>query len=91
MITAIDTTFCSIFFGRTKNSYEASAAALEDCAASGSLVICDLVYGELCIHFTTQRECDRFLESLSIRVESLSKEAHFLASRAWRPYRKPGG
>jgi predicted nucleic acid-binding protein len=40
---------------------------------------------------SAQRECDAFLGSNEIRVESLRREAHFLASRAWRTYRKQGG
>jgi predicted nucleic acid-binding protein len=65
--------------------------ALEDAATSGSLVVCDLVYAELCTHFSSQRECDAFLGSDEIRVESLRREAHFLASRAWRTYCQQGG
>jgi predicted nucleic acid-binding protein len=55
------------------------------------MVINDIVYAELCIHFETQRECDAFLESNEIRVQSLTREAYFLASRAWREYRRQGG
>ncbi|MGI8743992.1 MAG: hypothetical protein ACR2NN_15730 [Bryobacteraceae bacterium] len=47
-----------------------------------TLVISDIVYAELCIHFKTQRECDE------IRAQALAREAHFLASRAWRTYRQ---
>jgi predicted nucleic acid-binding protein len=54
-------------------------------------VISDIVYAELCIHFGTQHECDTFLESNEIRVQALAREAHFLASRAWRTYRQQGG
>ena len=54
-------------------------------------MISDIVYAELCIHFETQRECDVFLESNEIRVQALRRDAHFLASRAWRAYRKRGG
>ena len=54
-------------------------------------MVCDLVYAELCIHFNTQSECDRFLQGNDIRVEALNSEAHFLASRVWRAYRKQGG
>ena len=32
-----------------------------------------------------------FLESNEIRVEPLTREAHFAASRAWREYRRRGG
>jgi hypothetical protein len=34
---------------------------------------------------------DTFLESNGIRVQALTREAHFLASRAWRTYRQQGG
>jgi predicted nucleic acid-binding protein len=71
--------------------YEASSDGLEEAAGEGSVVISDIVYAELCIHFEIQRECDAFLESNEIRVQSLTREAHFLASRAWRMYRQHGG
>jgi predicted nucleic acid-binding protein len=91
MITAIDTNVLFDILLPNETFYEASVEALEGAANSGSLVICDLVYAELCIHFGTQRECDGFLKSNEIRVESLSREASFLASRAWRKYRMQGG
>src|ERR1017187_495138 len=71
--------------------YEASVGAWENAATSGSLVVCDLVYAELCPYFSSQRECDAFLEGNEIRVEPLSREALFLASRTWRTYHKQGG
>src|ERR1022692_3599486 len=49
--------------------YEASVGALENAATSGPLVVCDLVYAELCTYFSSQRECDAFLEGNEIRVE----------------------
>ena len=67
-----------------------SADALQESAA-GSLVICDIVYAELCIYFESQHECDTFLGGNEIRVQALTREALFLASRAWRMYRKQGG
>lgn len=53
--------------------------------------VCDLVYSELCVHFSIQEECDDFLAVNEIRVEPLSRAAHFAASRAWREYRRQGG
>lgn len=91
MITAIDTNVLLDVLIPNEKYYGASVRALDDAASEGSLVICDLVYAELCIHFNTQRECDGFLKSGEIRVESLNREAYFLASRAWRAYRKQGG
>jgi predicted nucleic acid-binding protein len=91
MITAIDTNVLFDILLPNDKFVEASEQSLEDASASGSLVICDVVYAELCIHFGEQRDCDVFLESTGIRVEPLSREACFLASRAFRTYRKEGG
>jgi hypothetical protein len=54
------------------------------------LVVCDLAYAGLCAHFSSQHECDAFIGGNEIRVESLTREALFLASR-WRTYCKQGG
>jgi predicted nucleic acid-binding protein len=91
MITAIDTNILLDVLVPNEKFCEMSVKAMEDSATSGALVICDLVYAELCIHFSSQRECDGFLEGNEIRVESLNRDAHFLASRVWRAYRKQGG
>ena len=90
MITAIDTNILLDILVPNEKFYEASVSALDAAATAGVLVVCDLVYAELCIHFTAQRECDGFLADNEIRVEPLSREAHFLASRTWRTYRKQG-
>ncbi|MGD0693924.1 MAG: type II toxin-antitoxin system VapC family toxin [Terriglobia bacterium] len=90
MITAIDTNVLLDILLPNPRFVSQSSLALED-AASGSLVICDPVYAELCVHFDHQSECDEFLEDNEIRLEALSRAASFLASRAWRTYRKRGG
>ena len=90
MITAIDTNILLDILVPNEKFYEASATVLQESAA-GSLVICDIVYAELCIHFESQQDCDDFLESNEIRVQALTREAHFLASRTWRTYRRQGG
>ena len=91
MITAIDSNILLDILVPNENFYEVSANALQDAATDGSLVVSDIVYAELCIHFDTRRECDSFFESNEIRVQALTREAHFLASRAWRTYRQQGG
>ena len=90
MITAVDTNILLDILVPNEHFYDASGDALEEAAGEGSIVISDIVYAELCIHFETQRECDAFLESNEIRVQALTREAHFLASRAWRTYRQQG-
>ena len=91
MIPAIDTNVLLDILLPNDDFYEASANALQDAASEGSLVISDIVYAELCIHFETQRDCDTFLGDNEIRVQALVRESHFLASRAWRTYRQQGG
>ena len=91
MITTIDTNILLDILVPNEQFCDGSVHSLETAASDGSLVICDLVYAELCIHFHTQGECDRFLQANEIRAEALSSEAHFLASRVWRAYRKQGG
>ena len=91
MITAVNTSILFDILVPSEDFYEASAAALQQAAANGSLVISDIVYAELCYFFDTQRECDAFLESNEIRVQASKREASFHASRAWRIYRQQGG
>src|ERR1051326_8629417 len=91
MITAVDTNILLDILVPNEQFYEASGDALEEASGEGSIVISDMVYAKLCIHFETQRDCDAFLHSNEIRVQALTREAHFLASRAWRTYRQQGG
>ncbi len=92
MITAVDTNILLDILVSNEQFYETSGDALEEASSGeGSIVISDIVYAELCIHFENQRDCDAFLESNEIRVQALTREAHFLASRAWRTYRQQGG
>ena len=91
MITAIDSNILLDILIPNERFYDASVTALQDAAEEGSLVICDMVYAELCTHFESQHQCDAFLESNEMRVQSLTRAAHFLASRTWRTYRLEGG
>ena len=91
MITAIDTNVLLDILLSDATFFASSSRALEQAAAKGSLVICDLVYAELCVPFRNQAECDEFLADSEIRVEPLSRAASFAASRVWRAYRQQGG
>lgn len=91
MITAIDTNVLLDILLPDERLFSASNRALEQAATGGSLVICELVYAELCVHFTSQSLCDEFLADSDIRVEPLSRAASFAASRVWRAYRQQGG
>jgi predicted nucleic acid-binding protein len=91
VITAVDTNVFLDILVPNEGFCDLSARALEEASTAGSLVVCDLVYAELCIHFVRQKVCDDFLAESEVRVESLTRTAHFAASRAWRVYREQGG
>lgn len=55
--------------------FDRSLAAIEAAGKMGSLVICDIVYAELCAQFASQHELDSFLEENSIRMDMLSPNA----------------
>ena len=91
MITAVDTNVLLDILLPNEKFFDRSRKALEIAAAAGSLVICDLVYAELCVHFESQERCDEFLSDVGIHTEALGRQASFLASRVWRRYRHQGG
>jgi len=91
MISAIDSNVLLDVLAPDPQYFEPSIQAIEDAANAGSLVVCDFVYAELCVHFQHRNDCDQFLQENDIRVEPLTREASFLASRLWRTYRQGGG
>lgn len=91
MTTALDTSVLLDVLVPDERYSELSAAAIETAATAGVLVVCDVVYAELSVYFPSRRECDDFLGDNEIQVESLGRDALFLASRVWRTYRKQGG
>ena len=68
-----------------------SIAALKDARMRGPVLICDIVYAEVCTLFPGQQLCDDFLASLNVLTESLNKASSFLASRSWSSYLRSGG
>ena len=91
MISALDTNVLLDILLPNERFYHLSAVALERAANEGSLVICDLVYAELCANFASRDQCDEFLDGNGIRTEPLGRAASFLATRGWRMYRLQGG
>jgi predicted nucleic acid-binding protein len=91
MITAIDTNVLLDVLLPNDDFCDTAIAAIEQSVTAGSLVICDVVYAELCVHFSAQQDCDDFLAANQIRVEALTRASQFAASRVWREYRRQGG
>ena len=68
-----------------------SAAALIEARLRGPILICDIVYAEMCTLFPSQQMCDEFLDSLQLAPEHLNRASCFLASRSWAGYLRSGG
>lgn len=91
MITAVDTNVLLDILLPNPRFEERAAQAMAAVRNDGILVVCEVVYAELCGAFDTQRECDEFLESHQVGVEPLGRQACFLASQFWSAYRERGG
>lgn len=91
MITGLDTNVLLDILSGDERFQEFSIAAVERAASRGSLVMCDLVYAEISLHFLSQADLDGFLDENSIEVQSLNRSALFRAGLAWKAYRREGG
>jgi predicted nucleic acid-binding protein len=91
MRTAVDTNVFLDILRPNPAFVDNSERWLAKLATQGDLVICDMVFAELCSQFPTIENAVLFLYDLDVRIESLSHEASFAASRAWLQYRKSGG
>ena len=57
----------------------------------GGLLINPLIYAELCTNADATAEVDKILAGLKLELSELSREALFLAAKAYLKYRRQGG
>jgi len=69
MITAVDTHVLLDIPSADPEFMEASIQALQEAALAGSLVVCDLVYAELCMHFQRQTDCCNLIACRTLLTE----------------------
>ena len=81
MITALDTNVLLDVLRPNPDFLDASLTALVASGGEGKLVVCDIVYAELCVHFPGRKSCDGFLRDRRIGVQSLARSACDLAAR----------
>ena len=67
-----------------------SRAALEHHADSGPLANA-MIYAELCTAADSSADVDTLLESMSMEVSAIPRQALFLAAKAHLAYRRQGG
>lgn len=88
MITAIDTNVLLDLLIPGTPFGEVSQRALESGLQAGNLVISDMVYAELAVHFTSHHQLDGFLADTGIEVVASSPAALVRAGHTWAHYRR---
>ena len=68
-----------------------SQTRLDAASATGHLAINPIIYSELSIAFARIEELEAVITEASLTVESLPREALFLAGKAFLRYRRGGG
>jgi predicted nucleic acid-binding protein len=90
-VTLVDTNVLIDLFDPGSGWADWSVAALAKAAASGPLVINDMVFAELSVGFDACSACEAFLSQLEIELLPVPRAALFLAGQAHRAYRRRGG
>ena len=90
-MTLVDTNVLLDVFTNDANWATWSAIQLDQAAANGRLLINDVVYAELVPAFSTKEKLDGALLGIGVSVEGATRDALFLAGRAFQRYRAAGG
>ena len=88
MIFVIDTNILLDVFLPDPVHGESSLKLLEEAYQRGSLVICDIVYGELAPQFDDKKLLDASLEKMDINIIPTSTDTLYKAGQLWLQYRK---
>ena len=91
MKTAVDTSVLIDIFSDDPLFCSSSAAAMRRCMKEGVLVVCDVVWAELCALFEKTSELEEKLDILGIQYDAIEQRSATLAGEMWRSYRRSGG
>jgi predicted nucleic acid-binding protein len=68
-----------------------SLAQLSIALVSGPVLICDVVFAELCSQYASLDEVESVVATLGLTLQPLRKSALFRAARAFAAYKRNGG
>ena len=91
MITAVDSNVLLDVFGADLSFGPSSRDALRDCAASGRLIACEVVFAEVSAAFPHPAKAADAIGRLRVEFVALDPAASIGAGEAWRRYRLRGG
>jgi predicted nucleic acid-binding protein len=90
-MTLVDSNVLIDIFTGDKVWFDWSEAALDRCAASGRLLINEIVFAELSARRTSEESLRANLERMSVSLERIPVSAMYLAGQAFAKYRASGG
>lgn len=70
---------------------EHSKETLHEASKKGDLIICSIIYAELCLQFNEHKDLDTFLAATGIHMKPFTREILWNAGDAWNEYRDRGG
>jgi predicted nucleic acid-binding protein len=91
VITAIDTSVLLDVFGADANFGPGSAAAVQACLVSGSVIACEIVWAETAASFPAAPEAEAALKRLRVDFSPLDAATSLAAGLHWRTSRRAGG
>jgi len=68
-----------------------SIDSLRRCAAKGPVLINEVIYAEMSVRATSETELDEALDNLAVEFRHTTKQALFVAGKAFGQYRSVGG
>jgi predicted nucleic acid-binding protein len=90
-VTLVDTNILLDFITEDRVWFEPSRNAFIMRAAVGPMLIVDAVFAETSIAFPNAAACSRFVDMLGLEHVPMSRDALWLAGRAYKLYRSRGG
>ena len=91
MITAVDSNVVLDVLTASPQHGPASAAALREAIAAGSIIACAVVWAEVSAAFQHQAAAETALAALGVAYSASDSVVAAAAGRAWRDYRRSGG
>lgn len=91
MITAVDTSVLVDVFEPDPIFGGVSRAELARCVAQGALVVCEVVWAEVCARFDDADAARAALLTLGVQFDPMGAAAASVSGAAWRRYRREGG
>ena len=68
-----------------------SREILKKASRDGTLVICPIVYAELCLQFDTQVSLDTFIKETGMELVPFTREVLWKGGEVWKAYVSRGG